>query len=129
MRLPRMTTRRWMAAVAATAVPLAAWDSIIYAFDANRFHKGWDPCDVTGVISAVHRDEGLVSVTVGSDDGIARGEVLDLFREGSGARYIGKACVNSLDPGSAVGQIVDCGRGLTIREGDRVAHLTWVKRR
>lgn len=129
MSRPRMTTRRWMITIAIAAVACAAWTPINEAHDAYRFHKGWETCDVTGMISSVRRGEGLVTMTIGSDDGIACGEVLYLLRKGPAIRYIGKARVISVEGESAVGRIVAGVRGLPVREGDQVAHLTWVKRR
>jgi hypothetical protein len=40
MQSPRMTTRRWMLAIAVTAVPLAAWDRVVETYNAYRFRKG-----------------------------------------------------------------------------------------
>lgn len=129
MRPPRMTTRRWMVLMALTAVSLAARDRIIEAYDAYRFHERWDTRDVTGMVTALDPGEAMVTVSLGSDDGIARGEVLYLFREAPATRYIGKVSVTSVADESAVGWIFGGVRGLPVREGDGVAHLAWVKRR
>jgi len=120
-----MKMPRWMIATAVIAVSLAARDPVIEAYDAYRLREGWDTCDVIGSVIAVGPREGRVTIGMGSDEGIARGEVLYLFRGGSETRYIGKARVISLDPDSAEGQVVARSRGIAIREGDRVAHLTW----
>jgi hypothetical protein len=122
MRLPRMTTRRWMIAIAVTSVSLAAWDRVIEAYDVYRFHKGRHASDVTGVITAVNRREGLVTINIGSDDGIVVGDVLYLFREEPETRYLGKVRISAAEYDSAVGQVVARGRGLAIREGDRATH-------
>jgi hypothetical protein len=127
MRSPRMTTRRWMLAIAVAAVPLAAWDRVVETYDAYRFRKGWDTCDVTGEITAVNRQGERVTISIGADDGIVTGEVLYLFRAGPKSRYLGKVRVVSVECDSAVGQIVARARGL-VQEGDGVAHLTWFKR-
>jgi hypothetical protein len=128
MSLPRLTTRRWMIAIVITAIPCSARSPILEAYYAGRFHKGWDTCDVTGAILSVNQHERLATLSTGSDDGIACGETLYLFREGPAPQYLGKARIISVKPESAVGRIVAGVRGHPVREGDQVARLTWVKR-
>jgi hypothetical protein len=111
-----------MITIAVRAVSLAAWDRAIEAYDVYRFHKGRQTSDVTGVITAVNRREVLVSISIGSDDGIVVGHVLYLFREKPETRYLGKVRINTAEYDSAVGQVVARGRGHAIREGDRATH-------
>jgi hypothetical protein len=118
-----------MVAVVVAAAPLAAWDRVLEAYDAYRFHQRRDTCDVTGVITAIDRQAGRVAITIGSDDGIVSGEVLYLFRGEANPHYLGKIRIDSVQDDSAMGQIISRSCGLAIREGDGVAHLTWVKRR
>jgi hypothetical protein len=84
---------------------------------------------VTGVITGIDQHAGRVAITIGSDDGIASGEVLHLFRGDAKSCYLGKIHINSVQNDSATGQIISRVCGMAIREGDGVAHLTWVKRR
>ena len=72
---------------------------------------------------------GGAAITIGSDDGIASGEVLYLFRGGAKSCYLGKIRIDSVQDDSATGQIISRSCGLAIREGDGVAHVTRVKRR
>ncbi len=129
----RFTVRTMMVAMAAVAVSLAAWNQAMEAWDSYRFHKGWDTCDVQGEVTAVERQKGRVTISIGSDDGIVPGEILYLFRAETEAswiaeteaRYIGKLSIISVEFESAVGQILANVQGPAIQAGDRVAHFTW----
>jgi len=76
------------------------------------------PQDVEGL---VRRAEGsLVTISLGSDNGLARGQMLEVFRLGANARYVGKIRIETVTPTQAVGQVV--GRMNTpIQVGDHVA--------
>jgi hypothetical protein len=76
------------------------------------------PDDVEGL---VRRAEGrLVTITIGSDAGLAKGQTLEVFRFGNTPRYIGRIKIVDVTPTQAVGEVV--GKlTAAIREGDTVA--------
>jgi hypothetical protein len=114
-----------MTAVGVMAVSLATWNRAIDAFDAYRFRKGWDTRDVTGEVIALDRKGGMVTISLGSDDGLSTGEQVYVFREEPKPRYLGKVRIVSVDYESACGQIVLGGSGAACQTGDCVAHFTW----
>src|SRR5262249_8811794 len=69
----------------------------------------------------VRRVEGkLVTLSVGSDTGLARGHTLEVFRLGAAPRYIGRVRIVEVEPKQAVGQVT--GRlAVAIQVGDKVA--------
>jgi len=69
----------------------------------------------------VRRAEGnLVTISLGSDAGLARGQTMEVFRLGQNARYVGRIRIVEVTPTQAVGQAT--GRVSTpIQVGDRVA--------
>ncbi|MBX9788696.1 MAG: hypothetical protein K2Y37_07245 [Pirellulales bacterium] len=76
---------------------------------------------VDGRVLAVN-SEGLVEISLGSDDGIRRGHTLDVFRRGaSNNKYIGRIEVITTRPDKAVGKILPEYRKSYIQKEDRVA--------
>jgi len=75
------------------------------------------PEDVEGLVA---RSEGrLVTITIGSDAGLAKGQTLEVFRFGATPRYIVRIKIVDLSPTQAVGEVV--GRLTTpIRKNDTV---------
>jgi hypothetical protein len=76
------------------------------------------PEDVEGV---VRRAEGnLVTISLGSDAGLARGQTMEIFRLGEKARYVGSIRLVEVTPTQAVGSVI--GKPSTaIQTNDRVA--------
>ncbi len=76
------------------------------------------PPKVEGVVTAI-RDNNLVEVSVGEDEGLRRGHTLDVYRDSGG--YLGRLMVLETNPDRAVTKIVPEFRQGVIRKGDRVA--------
>jgi hypothetical protein len=112
-------------AVAAVAVALAAFNRVVQAYDAYRFQKGWDTCDVMSAIRTVDSKAGLIAIDLGSDDGVTTGEEVYIYRPGSKPRYIGKARIISVETQSARCRIVAGTFDVAIHAGCWVAHFTW----
>lgn len=75
------------------------------------------PPRLDGYITAVS-DTNMVEISVGSDDGINRGNTLDVFR---GDTYLGRIIIRQTEPDRAVGEIMrEYRRGL-IKKGDYVS--------
>lgn len=62
----------------------------------------------------------LVQVTVGSDDGLAKGHVLYVYSSGERPKYLGKIRVEYLEPDMAVGIIIEKAKNGVIQKGDNV---------
>ena len=76
------------------------------------------PENVEGLVKRT--DGNLVSITIGSDAGLAQGHTLQVFRLGQNPRYIGQIRLIDVHPNQAVGQVM--GRLTTpIKSGDTVA--------
>jgi len=76
------------------------------------------PQDVEGLVRRA--ENNLVTISLGADNGLARGQMLEVFRMGQNARYIGKIRIVDVTPTQAVGQAT--GRlSVPIQVGDRVA--------
>ena len=74
----------------------------------------WPTTQVTGVVRAVTKTD-LIEVSLGSDDGLKAGHVIQIFR---GKTYLGQATIRKTSPDLAVGQLSwPCGK---IQKGDRV---------
>jgi hypothetical protein len=69
----------------------------------------------------VRRAEGsLVTITIGSDAGLSRGNTMEVFRLGQQPKYLGRIKIVEVTPTQAVGQVT--GRMLgAIQAGDHVA--------
>lgn len=70
---------------------------------------------VDGVVTAVA--EGAVEVSLGGDDGLQMGHVLELYRDGV---YLGRAVVKAVKPDRSVAVIVKEYAKGTVQRGDRV---------
>ncbi|MHC2068937.1 hypothetical protein ACYFX5_15820 [Bremerella sp. T1] len=75
------------------------------------------PPALEAVVTAVN-DNNMVEISVGADDGISRGNTLDVFR---GDTYLGRIIIKETAPDRAVGEIIrEYRRGL-IKKGDYVS--------
>ncbi|MBA4106713.1 MAG: hypothetical protein C0485_13230 [Pirellula sp.] len=75
---------------------------------------------VRGKVSKSRRstDGQLIEITIGADDGVRPGQMVEIFR---GERYLGRAKILSADPDRAVGQIIREFQQGQIQENDDVA--------
>jgi hypothetical protein len=91
---------------------------------ANGIDPATDPNGVVptvdGVVSDIKRANGsqLVEITIGADDGIKKGNTVEVFR---GSKYLGRVEILSTSPDKAVGRVDRKFQQGQIQEGDRVA--------
>ena len=79
------------------------------------------PPAVEGEVKKV-KDNKMVELTIGSNDGLVPGHEVYLFRTKPRPEFLGKIKIMSVDPNQAVGQVI--GRtvqGKKIQEGDLVS--------
>jgi hypothetical protein len=90
---------------------------------ANRLNINLDvrpesvPPKVDGLVLATNKD-GLVEISLGSDDGLELGNQLDVYR---GSRYLGKIEVSRTSPDKSVAKILPQFRKGPIEKDDHVA--------
>lgn len=75
---------------------------------------------VDGVVSQIRRSGGsqLVEVTIGADDGLKKGNTVEVFR---GSKYLGRLEILQTSPDKSVGRMDRRFQQGQIQEGDRVA--------
>lgn len=79
--------------------------------------KSPPPSNVEGLIKKV--DSNLVTISIGSDDGIQKGHELNVFRLGKNAKFVGKVRIVEVTPKAAVAETVGRVNG-SIQVDDRV---------
>lgn len=84
------------------------------------------PEDVQGLVKEVLGKERLVSITIGSDDGISKGHTLEVYRLDPEPEYVGIIKIEEVRPDEAVGRIIRERR--PIQPKDRVAGSVLPKR-
>jgi hypothetical protein len=75
------------------------------------------PPKVDGVVTAVDEAKGLVEISLGSDDGLKRGHVLQVI---TGDKYLGQIKLREVGPDKAVGDIDKRMQRGRIQKGDHV---------
>jgi hypothetical protein len=80
--------------------------------------KNPPPENIEGLVTKTD-SSGLLTLSIGSDDGLAKGHTLEVFRL-SPAKYLGTVRIISVTPHEAVAQPVSHPLG-SIQQGDRVA--------
>jgi hypothetical protein len=78
------------------------------------------PENVEGLIKKADATSGLVTLSIGSDSGLAKGHTLEVYRLDPAAKYLGKLVVMEVWPHAAVGRPLGKPLG-KIQEGDHVA--------
>lgn len=87
-----------------------------HGLDANSLVSNLEPINLNGVVLVVG-DKDLVEISVGKDDGLREGHIMEVYR---GDTYIGQIKIMKVAPDRAVGQInKDLKRG-QVRKGDHV---------
>jgi hypothetical protein len=76
--------------------------------------------DVHGLIKALDQQSGLVTISIGSDAGLNKGNTLEVFRLAPEAAYLGQIEILAVRPDEAVGKPIVRTRG-ALQVGDRVA--------
>jgi hypothetical protein len=75
------------------------------------------PPKVDGVVTAVNEAQGLVEISLGADDGLKRGHVLQVI---SGDTYLGQIKLREVGPDKAVGDVDKRMQRGRIKKGDNV---------
>jgi hypothetical protein len=75
------------------------------------------PPKVDGVVTAVDEAKGLVEISLGADDGLKRGHVLQVI---SGDTYLGQIKLREVSPDKAVGDVDKRMKRGRIKKGDNV---------
>jgi hypothetical protein len=75
-----------------------------------------------GVVREVS-PEGLLKISIGSDDGVQPGQTLDVYRLKPEPKYLGKITVVSVTTHEAVAKVQPSNPGGAIREQDRVGKV------
>jgi len=79
------------------------------------------PPEVEGEVGRVDARGERAELTIGSDDGVAVGHELFVFRTGTSSEYVGKIRIDAVDPDRSVGHLFQPYLGRKLQEGDRVA--------
>lgn len=77
------------------------------------------PEDIKGSIKAVADKDGLVTINLGSDSGLARDHTLEVYRTKPNPQYVGMVRILDVRPNEAVGKLTL--RRSTVQVGDEVA--------
>lgn len=75
------------------------------------------PPDRNGTVLVVNRPLDMVEVSIGYDDGLRDGHMLDVTRSG---RYVGRLRIRKTEPNRSVAEIMKDFNQSPIQEGDRV---------
>jgi hypothetical protein len=78
------------------------------------------PDDVRGIIKAVGQD-GLVSISIGSDAGLLRGHTLEVFRTEPKPQYLGVVQIIEVSPHESVGKLLTPQFKKAVQPNDQVA--------
>jgi hypothetical protein len=79
------------------------------------------PEDVKGTIKSTDPASGLVTINLGSDSGLTKGNTLHVYRTSPRPSYIGLLRVVDVRPNEAVGKLTTSARAGAIQVGDEVA--------
>ncbi|MFL5244572.1 MAG: hypothetical protein ACJ8FY_20930 [Gemmataceae bacterium] len=78
------------------------------------------PENVEGLVKKVDATSGLITLSIGSDSGLAKGHTLEVYRLEPSAKYLAKVRIMEVWPHAAVAKPVSRPLG-TIQEGDHAA--------
>jgi hypothetical protein len=79
------------------------------------------PEDVEGIITETDLKNGLVTLSIGSDAGLSKGNTLEIYRLKPEAKYLGSLRIIDVNPHEAVGRPLDPNKAKLIQKGDIVA--------
>jgi hypothetical protein len=79
------------------------------------------PEDVEGIVKNTDARSGLVTISIGSDAGISKGNSLYIYRLSPKPLYLGEIQILDVNPHEAVGRPVMAQRGNQVQSGDIVA--------
>jgi uncharacterized protein with GYD domain len=90
---------------------------VLTAFGKDEYTPVDDmPPALDGLVTSIN-ERDLVEISLGADDGLQAGNILDVFRRD---QYLGQVRILRTEPNRAVGQVVRESRQGIIREGDHV---------
>jgi hypothetical protein len=78
------------------------------------------PEDIKGRVKATDQS-GLVTINLGSDSGLSKGNTLEVFRLAPKPTYLGTLRITDVRPNEAVGRLVSSNRRGGLQVGDEVA--------
>lgn len=81
---------------------------------------------VRGTIKAI--DGGLATISVGSDSGVNKDNILYVYRLEPKPEYLGELTILSVTPFEAVGRLKPTSRQVTVKPGDEVASQLTIKK-
>lgn len=98
---------------------IALMNKVMTANGLDKYFETWHiPPKVDGRITAVSQaNQGLLEISLGSDDGIRVGHMLDIYR---GPEYLGRVRIIETAPNQAVGELIENLTRGPIKEDDRV---------
>lgn len=79
------------------------------------------PEDIKGRIKAADQQSGLVTVNLGSDSGLNKGNTLEVYRLAPKPTYLGTLRITDVRPTEAVGRLINSNRRGGLQVGDEVA--------
>jgi chromosome segregation ATPase len=82
--------------------------------------KNPPPQDVEGIVKAVDPQSGYITLSIGSDSGLNKGNTLEAFRLRPEASYLGTVEILAVEPNQAVAKPLTQPKG-ALQVGDRVA--------
>jgi hypothetical protein len=96
-----------------------------FSLDPKEYEKMQSPPPlVQGLVDNTRKNprngSDLIQITVGSDDGLAKGHILYVYSSGDRPKYLGKIKVEYLEPDMAVGVVIDKAKNGVIQKGDNV---------
>jgi len=84
--------------------------------------KNTPPPSVTGVVLNTlpgHRQRAtLIEISIGSDDGLVKGNELDVYRSAGKGSYLGKIRIVYVTPDKSVGELIEKTKNGVIKRGD-----------
>jgi RNA polymerase sigma factor (sigma-70 family) len=80
-----------------------------------------DKRDLRGIVTEVDGQDGLVKISLGSDDHVAVGDKLEVYRLKPQPRYVGQATVIDVVPHACVGRLRSINNNTPAHVGDQVA--------
>ncbi|OAI47595.1 hypothetical protein AYO44_01580 [Planctomycetaceae bacterium SCGC AG-212-F19] len=79
------------------------------------------PDDVRGAVTVVDEQTGLVTINIGSDAGVNKGNTLEVYRLTPRPAYVGRLLILAVIPDEAVGKLLGQARAGGVQKGDEVA--------
>jgi len=89
---------------------------------ADYADKSTPPPNVTGLVlntlPGQRQRATLIEISIGSDDGLAKGNELDVYRSSGKGAYLGKIRLVYVTPDKSVGELIEKTKNGVIQRGD-----------